>query len=131
MAKHNEIGKIGETIVSNFLIRKGFKLITANYRKKWGEIDLVTLKDKKLHFVEVKTVSRTSYQGKFPKEINNYKPEDNMHPWKLQRLSRAVQTYLLDKNVPEDMDWQFDLVTVYIDQVRRLSKVFILEDIVL
>ena len=100
MAKHNKIGEVGETIASNFLTRKGFLVVTRNYRKKWGEIDIVAQKDNKLHFVEVKTVSRKSFNGKFPKETNNYRAEDNMHPWKQQRLSRAIQTYLLGKYPP-------------------------------
>ena len=54
-----------------------------------------------------------------------------MHPWKLQRLGRAVQSYLLDRNVPEDIEWQFDVATVFIDKNKRMSRVFLLEDIVL
>ena len=62
---------------------------------------------------------------------NDYRPEDNMHPWKLQRLGRAVQSYLLDRNIPEDVEWQFDVATVLIDINKRMSRVFLLEDIVL
>ena len=51
MAKHNETGKIGERIATNFLTKKGFNLICQNYRKKWGEIDIVMEKDKIIHFV--------------------------------------------------------------------------------
>ena len=54
-----------------------------------------------------------------------------MHPWKLQRLGRAVQSYLLDRDVSDETDWQFDVVTVHIDMSKRLSRVFLLEDIVL
>jgi putative endonuclease len=142
MARHNETGKIGESVAANFLTKKGFCVICQNYRKKWGEIDIITEKDKILHFVEVKTVSRKSFGGHFEQEINNYRPEDNMHPWKIKRLQRAIQTYLLEKYPPShkasagqsktsDPDWQFDLACVFLDQERRVAKVRFMENIIL
>lgn len=142
MAKHNETGKIGEGIVSNFLAKKGFDVICRNYNRKWGELDIVAEKDKVLHFVEVKTVNRKSYGGKFEQEINNYRPEDNMHPWKLKRLQRAIQTYLLEKYPPsqkasawqgktKEPEWQFDLACVFLDEERRVAKIRFMENIIL
>jgi len=131
MAKHNETGEIGESIATNFLTKKGYDLICQNYRRKWGEIDIIMEKDKVLHFIEVKTVSRKSYRGRFEQEINNYRPEDNMHPWKLKRLQRAVQTYLLEKYRASEPPWQFDLACVFLDQERRVAKVRFMENIIL
>ncbi len=125
-----KIGRIGEDFACEYLKREGFKIIGRNYLKKWGEIDIVVQKDKKIHFVEVKTVSR-SEGGVIHETNDSYRAEDNMHQWKLQRLARAVQSYLLDKNVPDDMEWQFDLATVHINANKGLLKVMILEDIVL
>ena len=92
MAKHNETGAIGENVAVKYLENKGFFIIDRNYRKKWGELDIIAQKDGLVHFVEVKTVSRKSYGGNFEQEINNYRPEDNMHPWKLKRLRRGLET---------------------------------------
>ena len=130
MAKHNEIGEIGEKIACNSLEKKGFKVLDRNYRKKWGEIDIVVEKDSKIHFVEVKTVSRQSVDGKFSEDRNYYKPEDNMHPWKVRRLQRAIQTYILEKYRSDPL-WQFDLACVYLDPVRKIAKIRYIEDIVL
>lgn len=142
MAEHNKIGEIGETIASNFLTRKGFVVIERNYRKKWGEIDIVAQKDNKLHFVEVKTVSRKSFNGKFIKETSNYRAEDNMHPWKQQRLGRAIQTYLLGKYPPSrkasagqskdsEPEWQLDLATVTLDRENKVAKIKLIENIII
>ena len=131
MAKHNEIGSIGEGLVTKYLENKGFFVIDRNYRKKWGELDIVAQKDGVVHFIEVKTVSRKSYAGKFEQEINNYRPEDNMHPWKLQRLRRAIQTYLLEKYRSNEPSWQFDLICVFVDQERRVAKVKFIENLIL
>ncbi len=131
MAKHNEIGATGERLAAKYLENKGFSIIDKNYSRKWGELDIIAQKDDCVHFVEVKTVSRRSFGGKFEQEINNYRPEDNMHPWKLKRLSRAIQTYLLEKFRNKDPKWQFDLVCVFLDQEKRIGKVRFMENLIL
>ncbi len=132
------IGKIGEDCVCKYLQKQGYKIVDRNYLKKWGEIDVVATKNKKIHFVEVKSVSRDlSDKGS---ETNTsvthvtdgeYRPEDNMHPWKLQRLGRVIQSYLLDKDISDDIEWQFDVATVLVDVQKRISRVSLMEDLVL
>ncbi len=131
MAKHNEVGKKGEDIASNFALKNGFNIVCRNYRKKWGEIDIVAVKDNKVHFIEVKSVSRSSFGGHFEQEINNYKPEDNMHPWKIKRLGRAVQTFLLEQYKEREPEWQLDLYCVFLDMERRVAKIRVIQNIIL
>lgn len=119
-----KIGKMGEDLTTEYLYGIGYTIIERNYLKKWGEIDIVTKKGKIIHFIEVKSVTHVT-------DIGGYRPEENMHPWKLQRLARAVQSYLLDRNVSDETEWQFDLVTVRIDTDKGLHKIEVLEDIVL
>ena len=114
------LGDIGENVACEFLERRGFEIIERNYLKKWGELDIVAKKSNIIHFVEVKSVTHGTM---------GYRPEDNMHPWKLKRLSRAMQTYLLEKKL--DNDWQLDLITVKIDQESRKARAEILENIVI
>jgi putative endonuclease len=126
-----KIGDAGENVACRFLVKHGFEIVEQNYSKKWGEIDIVARKNEKLHFVEVKTVSHlpVSY------ETDSYRPEDNIHPWKLQRLSRVIQTYLLgykgNRGVSHETDWQFDVMMVYLDFKTMEAKVNHLEDIIL
>ena len=122
------IGNKGEDIACKYLISRGFSIIERNYLRKWGEIDIIT-KFKKFHFIEVKTVSRTNLRD-MSAQKTSYRPEDNMHPWKLERLSRTIQTYIAEKAIAEDV-WQFDVVAVYLDLDRKEAKVEYLEDIVL
>ncbi|MBU6370994.1 MAG: YraN family protein [Patescibacteria group bacterium] len=124
------LGDLGEDIACKFLQRKGFSIIERNYLRKWGEIDIIAEKEKKTRFIEVKSVSREIDAG-FSRETEGYRPEDNLHPWKLLRLSRTIQTYLASHTVSREMDWQFDVITVYIDKNRRISKVFMLENVIL
>ena len=116
-----KLGDLGENIASNFLENKGFEIIERNYLKKWGEIDIITRKSGVIHFIEVKSVTHGTFD-------DNYRPEENMHPQKLKRLSRAMQTYLIDRKL--DCDWQLDLVTVKIDQQTRRAKIELIENII-
>ena len=133
-----KLGQIGEDYTCYYLEKNGYRVIDRNYLKKWGEIDIICKKANKLHFIEVKTVSRDlSKQSKTVRNnviyetSDEYRAEDNIHPWKLKRLGRAVQSYLLDRDVSDDIEWQFDVVIVYIDMSKGQYKLELLEDIVL
>ena len=132
-----KIGEIGENIAVKFLVKHGFSIIDRNYTKKWGEIDIVAEKENKLYFIEVKSVSRETLNTFIPKSYNDsderyeHRPEDNMHPWKLKRLSRTIQTYFLSKNIDEGKEWQVDLLVVYLCQKEKKAKVKVVSDIIL
>ena len=119
-SEKQKIGEIGEDIACTFLIKQGFIILERNYTKKWGEMDIVGRKDNKIYFFEVKSTS-----------IENYRPEDNMHPWKVKRLSRTIQTYLLERKIPKNMDWQFDLLAVFLNFEKREAKVKRIENVIL
>ncbi|MBU4223686.1 YraN family protein, partial [Patescibacteria group bacterium] len=36
-----KIGELGENIACKFLMKHGHEILDRNYRKKWGEIDVV------------------------------------------------------------------------------------------
>lgn len=136
MARHNEIGVIGEEIARRFLEGKGFSIVNTNYRKKWGEIDIIAEKEKVLRFIEVKTVS--TYADKThitQKKIVNhetgdeYKPEDNVTHFKAQRLMRAIQSYLSEKQIDEGVSWQLDIVAITLNAQTKEAKVKFLENI--
>jgi len=132
-----KIGEIGENIAKMFLVKHGFSILDRNYTKKWGEIDIVAEKKDKLYFVEVKSVSRETLNTFIPKSYNDsderyqHRPEDNMHPWKLKRLSRTIQTYLLSEKVPDEKEWQIDLLVIYLCQKEKRARVKVVSDIIL
>lgn len=127
MFKSHQTGQLGESLALKFLENKGFSLIEKNYRKPWGEIDIIVKKGSDLRFVEVKTVTTTQKvsRGTF----DEYEPEDNIHPAKLKRLGRTIETYLLDKDISDDIDWQLDSIAVYLDQEGGEVKIEWLENI--
>jgi len=128
-----KIGKLGEDVACKFLEKQGYSILERNYTKKWGEIDIVAQKKQMLYFVEVKSKSVSDVNLAFDNNIEDSsfsRPEENMHPWKLKRLSRTIQTYLIHNRIG-NTPWQFDLLVVYLDIDRRLAKVKKIENIVL
>jgi len=122
-----KIGEIGEGVACNYLEKHGFSILERNYTKKWGEIDIVAQKNDKRYFVEVKSKSVSSLDFVFD---GTNRPEDNMHPMKMRRLRRVVETYLISKRLGY-VDWQFDLLVVYLDLDNRKARVKVIENVIL
>lgn len=129
MSFRTQIGQFGEDKAAEFLAQQGFKILDRNYRQKWGELDIVALKDNLVHFVEVKTVTRSPQA----RNTEDYEPEDNIHPWKRKRLRRAIETYLLaNEDKMGDDDWQVDVIAVYLDETSGAAwKIDWLPDVIL
>ena len=123
-------GEIGENIATKFLMKHDFSILDRNYTKKWGEIDIIAEKANKIYFIEVKSVARETLSDVLH-ETSSYRPEDNMHPWKLKRLSRTIQTYLLSKKIPDEKEWQVDLLVVFLDIKNKKAKIKVVSDIIL
>ncbi len=98
------IGKLGEDIATKYLENKGYTILTRNYRKPWGEIDIIAKKSGDLVFVEVKT--RTSNQFGTPLEAITY--------WKLKSLIKTAQFYkMTHHNLPDSL--RIDAVSVILN----------------
>lgn len=121
---HNKkVGNLGENMACMFLVKHGFNVVDRNYSKKWGEIDIVAKKNNILHFVEIKSV--VSY------ETTSYMPEENVHSWKLKRLAKTIQTYLTEKSVPHETEWQIDVIAVFLDDKSKKASFRFVENIII
>jgi len=117
-----KLGDIGEKIALEYLKKQGYQILDRNYRKKWGEIDIIaqgqSFKDSPsrtvLVFVEVKTKRCTP--GDSPR------PEENIHWQKQKRLIRTAQSYLLERNYPPETNWQIDVIVVELDLEKRRAN---------
>ena len=54
MHHRSQLGKAAEEKVANYLKQNGFTILEYNYRKKYGEIDLIATSPQLLVFIEVK-----------------------------------------------------------------------------
>ena len=84
------LGKIGEELAAEHLIRRGFRILERNYRTRWGELDIVAFDGRTLSFCEVKTrrLGRGSALGPF----------DAIGPRKRSRVRRMAASWMRDRN---------------------------------
>ncbi len=141
MAITSKTGILGENIAETFLVKQGWKILERNYLKKWGEIDIIAKKGKSIRFVEVKAVScplrpssseASEMIGDFVSretKIDYFKPEENVHQRKLERLNRAIQSYLLERDVSPETLYQIDVVAVWVDINTKEARVELLENV--
>ena len=101
----NPTAKLGEDLASEYIKNHGYKILERNFRKGYGEIDIIAIEGQILCFIEVKT--RTSNQFGSPLEAINY--------WKLKTLTKTAQYYkMLHKNTPESL--RIDAISVELSQ---------------
>jgi len=131
MSKHQKIGSLGEEIATMFLVKNGYRILERNFRRSWGELDIVAEKSGILHFVEVKSVSdETIFDNLSTSSIKDYfRPEDNVTHDKLLRLGRIIKTYLHSGNVSSETPWEFDVVTVKIEGTSKKAKINFIGDL--
>ncbi len=128
-----KIGLLGEEVACKYLKQHGFSIVERNYTKKWGEIDIIAVKKDVLYFIEVKA---RKVGGSFFEDNHKFftnqeiRPEENMHAWKMMRLRRVVETYLINQRIG-NVDWRFDLLLVYLDTDNRKARVRVVENIIL
>lgn len=128
----NALGRIGEGVATRYILSKGYKLVDRNYREKWGEIDIIAEKTGILHFIEVKSVSRESKNNVTQETLNDkHRAEDNIHPAKLRRISRTIQSYLASRHLNSNCDWQFDAITVIIIADSKKAYVNMIGNLIL
>ncbi len=113
-SKLSELGFFAEHYAAEYLKSKGYKILGHNYRKPWGEIDIIARKQGILIFVEVKANK---------KDIPGFEPELRVNSDKQYRMTRIARTYLSDFKYPENQPWQLDVLSVTFDKDRGIAKI--------
>ena len=113
----NPTAKLGEDKACEYLQKLGFKILERNYRKTYGEIDIIAIDKDVLTFIEVKT--RTSNQFGSPLEAITY--------WKLKSLIKTAEFYkMTHRNLPESL--RIDAVSVILNGTE-VSKIELIKNI--
>jgi len=126
-SSRSEVGQTGERLAAQFLQRKGYEILGTNYRKKWGEIDIIAAKGKTVHFVEVKAVSRESTSGEGSREMD-YRPEELVHKTKLQKVARTAATYMEERG--DAREYQIDVVGVIMNEKAHTARCRLFEQVI-
>lgn len=131
MNKKDIIGRLGEDIACRFLVTKKYRIVQRNYRKKWGEIDIIAESDTNTHFFEVKSVSyRPNLLSNNIKLADEYLPEENIHSFKIKRLLKTINSYFMENHRHNhDNSWQLNAIIVHIDKESKKAHIKVIENI--
>ena len=114
MAEHNELGKQGEQIALDYLIRNDYLILEKNYRYLKAEVDIVAKKDNILAVIEVKTRSSDFFGN----------PQDFVNHKKIKLLLSAIDFYIVEKNL--DVEVRFDIIAIILN--KKHTKIEHLKD---
>lgn len=95
-----QLGFDGETFVATYLQQQGFTILERNYRKRYGEIDLIANKGNLLVFVEVK-MRRYRY----------FHLSQAITPTKQRKIIKTAKAYI-SKHQINDTIYRFDVALI-------------------
>ncbi len=102
-------GAAGELLAARYLRKKGYTLLAANYRTRFGEIDIIAANRKYIAFVEVKQRDSAAI----------YTPQEAVTPAKQQRIIRTAMLYLQTHET--DLQPRFDVIAIVTDDKDPLK----------
>jgi putative endonuclease len=110
----NAIARLGEEIAAKYLTKKGYQIIDCNFRKGYGEIDIVSVRDNVLVFVEVKTRTTALYGGAI---------EAISYP-KLKKLIRTCEYYkMVHPKLPQSLRIDAILIDLENNKAKTINHI--------
>ena len=98
--RHNQrIGKWGEELAAEYLIKKGYEIVARNARTPHGEIDIIAKREDNVTLVEVKT--RTSNKMGLP--------EESITPKKREHMIACAENYATENGIN---NWRIDVISI-------------------
>jgi len=113
MASHNELGKLGETLAAEYLVREGYTILERNFVYDKAEIDIIAQKQPSiLVVVEVKTRNSAAFGN----------PQEFVTPGKIKLLVKAANEYVIANQL--DVEVRFDIIAVLKNKKQELIEHF-------
>ena len=117
--RRKDTGILGEKLAGDFLGKRGYRILEANYRCPYGEVDLIAEHNDYLVFVEVRT-RRSQEFGT---------PEESITAAKKERLRTVAAHYQqTHDNLPQL--WRIDVVAIELDGKGKPSRMELIENAV-
>jgi len=114
----NPTASKGEDIAAEFLQKKGYKILERNFRKKYGEVDIIALHQNVLIFIEVKTRSSSQFGTGFEAITSS----------KLQSIINTAQLYKsMHSRLPESL--RIDAISVLLTWRGELEEIEHMENL--
>ena len=106
------LGDIGEDLAVNFLTKKGYEIISRNFRCPLGEIDIVARDRGAMAFIEVKC--RSSAIFGLPQEAVDFK--------KRRKLAKLALFFIACHNISSS-GMRFDVVSIMINKFNNTASI--------
>jgi putative endonuclease len=117
--RRKDTGIFGEKLASNYLKKRGYRILEANYRCPEGEIDLIGEHKDYLVFIEVRTKRSLAFGT----------PEESITATKRAKLRTVAAHYRQShENLPQL--WRIDFVAIELDKRGRPSRIELIENAV-
>ena len=113
-----KLGRRGEELAVAELVRRGYEIVTRNWRCQAGEVDVVVRRDDTWTFFEVRTRRGRDFGT----------PEESLTPGKQQRMVDVALTYLGEHDL-SNVDWRVGLVAVEMRRAGQLLRIEVYESI--
>ena len=107
------LGKYGEQLVAQELRQQGLSILEQNYRKRYGEIDLIAGNSEFIMFIEVKT--RKHHYGE---------PTEVITRTKQKKIITVAKEYLVEQNITNKI-CRFDIALVTYAENKKATIVYI------
>ena len=118
--RRRALGDAGEELAAAYLEARGYRIIERNYRRRWGEADIIALDSEGTHvIVEVRSRSDRRYAVEAAQSVG---------PRKQRQLRRLAHGLLAEQEV--EIDIRVDVVVIAPDTDGRLSVVAHIQDAV-
>ena len=113
MASHNELGKIGEEIAAQYLMKNGYKILCRNFYFDKAEIDIIAQKEEEtVVIVEVKTRNSNFFGD----------PQSFVTPAKIKNLVKAANEYIISNEL--NVEVRFDIIAILKNQKEESLEHF-------
>ena len=106
------LGAAGEQLARRHLEQQGYRFVAANWRRPYGELDLVMRDGDVLVFVEVKTRSGQRL----------FTAEESLTAAQARRLLRGAQAFLAEREDLANLFWRIDLVAITLTPTGVVSR---------
>jgi len=119
-----KIGELGEKIATQYLKEKGYKILERNFKRRWGEIDIVASPSKKRFWFRSKQAKKIIFvEVKSGLKEKGFFPEDRVDRKKKNQLRKMAQIYLSENKIPEGRSCQIDIIAVEFERGSKKAKI--------